>query len=213
MKLFFNTALLFFISTLFVTTTFSQTSIGLRAGMNLANVNYSGEGSDFSTYGGASQLMAGIVIENQLSYNFAIQPEFLYMKKGFKATSNVLSIETTTSFTFIEVPLLVKSGWRNERIKIEGLIGPSFGYMLGGKIKTETEEIDVVYDNINRLEIGLHFGAAFHLYNDFGAAFIDTRYVTGLSNLSKIEGQTVKSKGINLSIGFLYRMSDHGGGY
>jgi hypothetical protein len=141
-------------SCLFVSVSFSQmrTTMGFRAGINLATYAFKSTsttptGADFPIKN-ATLLTVGLPFEMIFNDNFAIQGELNYIQKGFvlKFDSPANSTQgfsfkgnSTFAVNWIEIPILAKVKFGSP-VSIGGglFFGPSIGYALSGKSKSTT---------------------------------------------------------------------------
>jgi len=206
----------------------AQASFGLRGGVNLSTWTINGEAEeelgDFQK--NRTSLLFGVISEIRFSDNLAIQPEINFIQKGTRfeesETDPVLgnaSFKLDYILNYIEVPVLLKGGAGFGAGRIDVLAGPSFGYALNGKQKSEitflgmtekeTEDIDFKEDEVSRTDFGLQFGAALSLNLGSSAKlFVDGRYLLGLTNLNTSENTssddwTPRNRGIALTAGVL----------
>ena len=92
-------------------------------------------------------IQVAIPVEIALNEMFALQPEIMFGAQGArleeseKATENGFlsesEIKATIQAQYLEVPVLGKFIFGSEAIKFHVLAGPSFGFGIGGKAKTE----------------------------------------------------------------------------
>ncbi len=173
----------------------AQFSIIPKAGISLANVNFDeDEEGQKSNLG----LVAGVGFNIPITSDnfFAIQPEILYVQKGFGYEVQNQSIKAYHNY--VDVPLLLKINFGGEAVKAYVNAGPSFGYWLGGKMKSDNQDIKIKFgdsgnitadeltynkDEVNRLDIGLQFGGGVGLGVGPGSLLLDARYGFGLTDI------------------------------
>ena len=96
---------------------FSQIKIGLKAGIDFCNVKFP-EPSDTKT---RVAFYSGLQTEIAAGKKFILQPELLYLQKGFRFSPIATSSGGHVGINYISVPLLV--GYRpTDKLKV--LIGP-----------------------------------------------------------------------------------------
>lgn len=196
-----------------------QVALGARVGMNIANVSYTQKNSGTTPeMKNVTQFLASIPLEIRFSPSFAIQPELSYLEKGFSIsqTYGSTSASSTVTFNYFDIPIVGKLGFTANKLQLDLLAGPRFGYLLGGKLKgestvsgrTTTEERNLNADDLktfNRFEVGLDFGASVQYpISNFKLVF-DVRYLLGLTDISNDspDNETVINRGISLSIGIM----------
>ena len=103
---------------------------GLKAGLNVSNV-YDTKGDDFVATG-AFGFAGGGFVTIPLGEYFAVQPEVLFSRKGFKGTGTILgssySYERTTNF--LDVPIL--AAFRPIKF-VSVVFGPQFSFFVKRK--------------------------------------------------------------------------------
>lgn len=190
-------------------------SLGLRAGANFATASMSIPNVT-STSSSTTQFAVSIPLELRFSPSFALQPELSYLGKGgvLKASDPLVSLESTQTFNYLDLPILAKYGFNFSGLQLDLLAGPRLGYMLNGKTKTtasilgvsNTEEKSLTADELketNRFETGVDFGVALQYpVGGFNLVF-DARYMLGFTNLVKDTNGTFKNRGVAVSIGIM----------
>ena len=216
---------------LFATITFAQNTmtgsdarIGIKAGVNLARIHYSGDNvSNLNEY-----------TKNNLGYNFTvfgdfgvgnnffIQPGISLQNKGtklegtFDLGSNTVTGTSTINVMAIEVPInaVYRIPTGNEGA-IHISAGPYVGFNVSGKSKVKvasgpgselgTQENDLEFgsktdDDLSSIDFGANFGLAYRLKNGL---LIGGNYGLGLSNLIPKDSQANNNnKATNRVLGF-----------
>jgi hypothetical protein len=145
---------------------------------------------------------------------FSVQPELLYVQKGYKAESagDVGTLRLTDSYNYLEVPVLGKINFGTERVKLYVNAGPSFAYALNGRFSQDISAGPLAFSNkgknifkaepdnstgtdeyldpkyFNRVDVGVQFGGGVGLAVGPGAVLLDARYGMGLTNFFKGNG-------------------------
>lgn len=188
----------------------AQFNIGFKAGVNLAKQKFDGQGFSISPDNRLG-FQVGAMAEVGLGQNLAIQPEVLFIQKGFKAEfDDPFTGEKTKSvltLNHVEVPLLVKYKIPSTGIGFFFTGGPALGYAASGKSEFDGESSkieDEDWEGYNRFEFGAHVGTGVLIPTGAGAVSIDVRYILGISNLNGDESDDTKAfnRGIGLSIGY-----------
>ncbi len=182
-----------------IQSTNAQTSVGIKAGINIANYSY--KAGDNDVLNGAkfnSQLggQLGFVVNTQVIENFAIRPELVLSSKG----SNIEFTDRSTMQLlsgYLDIPVnLVYGIPLSEKFKIDVFTGPYVGFGLGGYYRTEDPNGELISDGtikfkkepnitsedefyLNGFDAGLNFGLGFHL----GGLIVSYNYQFGLSNV------------------------------
>lgn len=210
----------------FYATSFAQVSIGLRGGLNLANI-YTTNGldnltSDFKYISGPT--IAG-VLEYSVNDNFALQTELAYTRKGFQTNVGTdinlfnvplpVGVTAESRFSYLELPVLAKVKFGNEIVKGYVMAGPSVGYATNGRLITRANALlefkisdtDLNLDAINyeRFEVGATVGAGVAFNTPVGQLFADARYNRGFTELYNIPivEEKIRNQGLAFNVGFL----------
>ncbi len=203
----------------------AQVSLGLRTGVTKSNMStisaIDAVTPDFKTITGTE---IAAIAEIAISDKFAIQPELVYTTKGFKIKEGLgidlfgfdlpLGLEAVTKLKYVEMPVLAKYKFGNNRLKGYISAGPSVGYAAKGKLKSRAKVIidipiyntDINLDNADRFDISANIGMGMSLSTKGGGqVFLDARYshgFNGLDNISVIDLEA-KNRSFGLTAGFL----------
>ncbi|HIB36970.1 porin family protein [Mesonia sp.] len=122
-----------------------ETSFGVKAGVNLANLNTDGD------IDGKTSFYLGAVAEFGLSESFALQPELVYSMQG----------ADELDLSYINIPVLAKY-YLVEGLAVE--VGPQFGFVVDDE-DTEAESIDfsAAIGAEYALDMGVFFQARYNL--------------------------------------------------
>ncbi|MEO1262273.1 MAG: porin family protein [Bacteroidota bacterium] len=203
-------------------------SFGLKTGVQSANVKvpgFIGDISQIPDFKSITTFNVGAVSEIGLHKNFAIQPELTFTQKGFKLSEDFdvnlfnvplpIGATAVTRFNYLEMPLLAKAKFGNERSNFYLLAGPTIGYAMSGKLDTRAKlliELDLFETPIDldavgyqRWEIGGMAGAGVSFNTGGGSQlFFDVRYSHGFSQPYDIPvvRERVQHNSIGVNIGF-----------
>lgn len=184
---------------------FSQT-IGIKAGLNLANLSAKFGGEDMDDLKMRTAFHIGAVAELPVSDLISIQPGLIISSKGSKI--DVDGYKSTMSPLYIDIPVDVKVGGELGSAKVYGAVGPYLGIGIAGKMKDEmngetTEESikwgsDENEDDWKRMDFGLGIGAG----AEFGAIGVGLTYQLGLTNLvpGGDDDNTAKTRNVMVSV-------------
>lgn len=178
-------------------TTYAQ-SFGLRAGVNLANVNVKTQGINVSPDTKAG-INAGAFINLPVSHAVSIQPELAYSGMGFKL--NVSGTTGTESANYLTLPVLVKVKVPKTGLGIYA--GPQYGLLLSAREKSQGQSEDVK-DMYKSSDFA---GVAGVEYGFKSGLFFTARYQFGLVNIAKSdpnENATVKNNCVSIMAGFRF---------
>jgi len=183
---------------------FAQISAGGRAGINIAKVSVKPSDVVETSIDNRLGITVAALVEIGISGGFAVQPEIVFVQKGWKEKYPFLDLEAEAIFNYFDVPILLKYKFGAETVKGYFAAGPTIGYAISGKTKVngEAEKIEDWRD-YNRFEIGVSLGAGIGFTAGSGTLFLDARYLLGLSDLSVDEDNTFKNKGISISVGYM----------
>jgi hypothetical protein len=156
--------------------------IGVKGGVNFSNM-YTEDVDDNNVL---TSFNAGLYASIPLTSALAIQPEFLYSRKGAElAYDNVFATgKAKFKLNYLEVPVLLKVNIA-ENFNIHA--GPYFAYLINADVTNETDsgnfnfEESLDNDDFNKFDYGLSAGLGFD-FNSFG---IGARYNYGLSTVGK----------------------------
>jgi hypothetical protein len=191
----------------------TTTRFGIRGGLNISNlkIKASAMGQSFSQSGDAIPTFhIGGMADIQLSEMFSIQPSLLLNGKGANISSDDGSGNTTTAKIrpfYLELPVLlvVRTTIPNSNLSIFGGVGPSVGYGLFGKAKSDGQSSDVFgSDGFKRFDFGIDLAAGVELPSGFQFSF---HFTPGLANIAPSSSDpsfdfSVKNKVLGFSIGY-----------
>ncbi|HLP37777.1 porin family protein [Lacibacter sp.] len=219
-KIFFSTALI--LSGAFITakaqstTTSSGISFGIRAGVNLQNINGKNANGDKLENKLLPRFQGGVTADIPLADQFYIQPGILYSGKGAK----LLDTDIKTSISYIDVPVtfLFKPMLGTGHMLLG--VGPYVGFAIAGKvsddngneekIKFENEVTQAQYDAdlyARRLDAGANLLVGYEMSSKFS---IQLNAQLGLAKINpEITGASgdktaSRNTGFGLSLGYRF---------
>ncbi len=161
-------------------------NLGVKAGLNISNLSYSGGELDVSSKSG---FFAGVMAEFSFSSKFSLQPEVLYSQQGAKTTYSNKFIENsdyqgTIKLDYINIPLIAKY-YLAKGVSIQA--GPQIGVLVNAKnnykdnfFGYENEDEFDLSDYTHSLDTSINLGLGYQYNNTF---YIDTRYNISLSDV------------------------------
>ncbi len=168
---------------------YAQPAIGLKGGLNLANVSGDVEDNSIRT---AFHLGAYATIK--FGDKLGFQPEILYNSIGTKIKDPDLG-DVDFVMNYISVPLMVNY-YINDMLALQA--GPQISFLSSADLKFDGGSIDFK-DFIKGNDMGLNFGAMLN----FGKLNATARYCLGLTNIDDTDSpDTVKNGVIQISLGF-----------
>ncbi len=234
MKNIFTTLLFLLFS---FSTLMAQVTVGPKVGFNLASINSSEKPEAGVDEGFLPGYNAGMAANFNFTDILSLYSELIYTQKGERVTTTFTFLgirEERFKEYFIQMPLFARGQFGGSQAKVFVHAGPSFGYWLGGKIKTETtfndtkteeesnikfvdektvdpENIELLNENYNRFEVGIGFGFGFLYKAGPGLIQFDTRYYLGMNDLNKqdpnlIGEQQLKNSLWSFSLAYLFQL-------
>lgn len=160
----------------------ANAQIGVKGGVNFSNM-YTEDVDDNNVL---TSFNAGLYASIPLTSSIAIQPEFLFSRKGAELAYDNAFVTGKAKFklNYIEVPVLVKVNL-TKNFNIHA--GPYFAYLIDGQVTNETDggtfnfEDNFDNDDFNKFDYGVSAGLGF----DFESIGIGARYNYGLSTVGK----------------------------
>ena len=171
----------------------AQTTFGVKAGLNIANLTGDTEGLNTSSL---TSFNAGAFANIPVSSQFSVQPEVLYSGEGAKATGGKLALN------YVNIPVLFQynnSGFYGE-------LGPQLGILTSAKAKPDDGDDTDIKDVLKSTNFSLAFGAGYKLAGGLG---FGVRYNLGLSNIADSDEGTLKSN--TFAVGVSYAFGKHSG--
>ncbi|WP_128547720.1 porin family protein [Larkinella soli] len=197
---------------LFSLSAFSQVRVGIRVGVHWSTV------LNEKLYTGRQLAPGGLVaipFQLPLSDRWGLRAEPTFVQKGWKTRIKIVNANGVSSETghlvqrheVIELPVLVT--YRKElssRLAVFGLLGPSVGYVVGGRLKVISKNAPDVNDKLifeRRIDTGLWAGGGLEFPVAGIPAFVDVRYHYGLSAYPNFKVYDTKptSTGFSVSVG------------
>lgn len=182
---------------LFSSVLFAQTQpkFGLKAGLNVANLNVENVDDLDSRLG----LNAGLLAHIHLSPQWGIQPELVYSQQGMKVKNNTSTEndDVTWKVDYVNIPVMVQYMFDNG-FRLQA--GPQIGLLVNGKIEDNADtEIDIK-DDLKKVDAGLGLGLGYLTYSGLG---IEARYNLGLSNINE-SGNDIKNRVFQVGLFYMF---------
>lgn len=164
----------------------AQFSLGLKGGLNFANLDV----SDIpGTYKNRTGYHLGAFALLKFA-NVGIQPEIIYSEQGAKVKDpNLSSFES--NFSYVNIPIMLKL------YTIAGLnlqVGPQFGFLTSAESGGQS-----VKDQLKGSDFSVGLGAGWDF--PFGLS-LDVRYNLGISDVSDVAAAQIKNQVWQVSAGF-----------
>lgn len=163
----------------------ASVSLGLKAGLNFANVNTT---SPTAAYNSRTGYHAGAFVNIKLT-KLAIVPEVIYSVQG--SDVSMATSSQAMELAYVNIPILVKF------YLVGGLnlqAGPQFGFLASA-----TQGGTDIKSFVKGSDTSIALGAGF----DISKFVIDARYNLGLSEINDTAGSAAaKNQVMQLSVGF-----------
>jgi opacity protein-like surface antigen len=184
------------------TVSFAQVQWGATAGLNMANVSYSGSGDMDSDMRLGIRL--GVTVDITLSDAMTLNTGAIYSVKGYSGEMEILDFTTFTvstvdydqSFNYIEVPLHVSYAVSDQ---FSLMAGPYLGILVGNSATLDGEDLDTDTDGMAAMDLGINVGAGFAITD---AISVNAAYQMGLTQLDE-DGES-DLYNTNILIGMTY---------
>ncbi len=216
---------LLFLSLLFSTASFAQstTSFGIKAG--LSNSGIKGETSTqlndlIDKTGGMvstqnrNGFYAGVYASIPLDETISIQPGINYVQRGYnmKGDLNIKGLgflganaKAQLQTDYIEIPLLVKL----KLDKFEVFAGPQVGYLMNANVKTTAGLLGInllnkdfdVSNQFNKWDAGLNFGLGYKITDNID---VSAGYDFGLSKVDANKNLSAYNRGVKVGLGISF---------
>ena len=167
--------------------------IGIKGGLNVANVFGDVKDNDFRT-----SIHVGLLAEIIVSDKFSIQPELLYSGQGYLYTTPAYS--NKLKLDYINLPVMCKFYLYKNSLAFEA--GPQVGFLVSAK----NSEKNTIIRDANKVDFGLGAGLNYELKS---GVFFQGRYNLGLTNTNasstfSYNYDRVANSVIQLSVGYLF---------
>lgn len=186
----------------------AQLSFGVKGGVNVAEFSFKDQGATIPQ-SSINGFTLGAVLEVGLGGNLFLQPEAIFIQKGSELNTSITGLKTNVNY--LDIPVLLKIKILNSNLlNINLLGGPSFGLALNGEETTAGgQTIDVNFggeNGLKRFDLGINAGGGVGINLGSIGVFGDVRYLFGVSNISEDANREIKNKGLNLSVGLMFKL-------
>lgn len=177
-------------------------SLGPTAGLNLSTISH----TDNSSY--LPGFNAGIIYNYSRHEHFAFGLAALYAQEGVAVDYG--SIKGYTKLNYLRLPLKFQYfvGDMDDKFRPKLYIGPSLGFLLGGKTKVASETGSFVStinrDDYNKFDAGVMGGLGFN-YRLAEATWLnfDVAYTYGLLDISDSQKDS-RNRNLNVNLGIAW---------
>jgi hypothetical protein len=200
---------LIFVFALALTSLTLNAQFGLKAGLNLANINVKGDGITLDTKM-LPTFHIGPTYAIAVSENFTINPSLLLTGRGFRLEFDAGPpdgvFKAKSSSFYLQLPVLAT--YKTEKLYIGA--GPYAGYALSERTKADGEDSEKgtignsVDDSLAPLDFGINAELGL-FFNKFG---IGLGYSLGLSDTTpkdvQMDGFSAKNNAITLGLTYMF---------
>ena len=180
---------------------------GLKAGLNIANLNFSGDVSPSTNP--VPNFHIGAFVEISIDEKWAFQPELIYSMQGAKFDmlyvegTDTYNTKNTFKLNYLNIPLMFK--YNENKLFFEA--GPQIGFLTSAKLKTEISGLGSGEQDAKELFKSIDFGLGFGLgYNFTDKLAVNARYNLGLTNIAETEsGENTEAKNSVFSFSLAYK--------
>lgn len=183
----------------FVLTTSSNAQFGIRKGIKAGYTFASVSDDDKNAYDEISSvknLSFGVSLEGSLLNLLHIQADVLYSPKGAAYETELGDADLETKY--LAIPVVLKKKFLPLTTHPYVLAGLEYDFLLSAKL-----DGDDIKDRLKSKDQNLVLGAGFELSLLTVSAYVEGRYLYGLSEIQK-EGDSVKNKGFQIYAGILF---------
>jgi hypothetical protein len=146
-----------------------QTAVGLKAGVNIANLSGDSHDPRIGLHG-------GLFVNRSISKKISIQPELLFSGEGVKYVW--AGVEHRWKLNYIQVPVMLQY-YPVSKIYVEA--GPQVGFLISAKDKLGEDSHANMKENINSVQFAIGAGLGIKVTN---MITLYGRYNFGLSDIT-----------------------------
>ena len=177
---------------------------GVKVGLNMASAS----GSDSDISGSDKKFHMGFAlggfVNMDLGNNLVLRPEVMYIQKGVNYEAG--SVESVTSLSYIDIPILVEYGVLQGNMPVNVFGGVNLAVLLSGEneISGGGAGVDGTTDiksDTSGFDYGLQFGVGTVINKNIA---VDVRYSLGLAKLDKDGDFNSTNSGFMLTGGYMF---------
>ncbi len=195
-----------FIITLAIVSQVQAQSFGVQAGFNFSSMLEKDDDGKDNNYKIAPGFNIGGVAEMPITDMFSVQAKLLFTSKGFNYKTSSSSTKVNCFLFYTEIPIMAKANFEISDIGVFGLLGPYFGFGLGGRLKSGSTTVSIDWgsdgnnDDLKRFDFGMSIGAGVNIsVFQFGM-----NYNLGLANISAYTDDGTKNKNRSFNLFAVY---------
>ncbi|MCW3111274.1 MAG: hypothetical protein JWQ09_5780 [Segetibacter sp.] len=148
---------------------------------------------------------AGLSLVYSAAEHFGIGLDAKYSFEGGKSQSG--NQTTTTDLNYFRLPLKAIYFFNSygKKVRPKVFVGPSFGFLAGGKTKIESPNLNATVDSkdyFNSFDFGVTAGAGLNIRLVKNTWFnADINYLHGISDIQKDINNTAHNRNVGLNVG------------
>jgi len=185
-----------------------STSIGIRAGVNIATISGAGNIYDNSNLKPGSSFSA--MVNYKFNSTWSLFGELGFEQKGFQNLKSANNIETRIirCFDYINIPIALRGTFPlNDKISLYGQLGPYNSFLVNSRYDEtrngESMQTVKTDKNIKSSDFGWWLGGGVE-FPIAGRKFIaDLRYCRGIMEVDKVNSD-LRNKSLSVSLGFWF---------
>lgn len=182
-----------------ITNVFSQsTSLGIRAGANLSNWNFSIAGVDSRSMLNPD---AGVFAVFLISKTFSLEPGVTYSILGSELNYGE-DEKIEYKLSYLQVPIMGKYVFANG---VGFFAGPQVAFLLDAKSKENKGANQDIKSVLNKTDFFIALGME---YNFPAGISIYVKYNAGLMNIYKQEGGVIKNYSFGLGVAYQFHFAE-----
>jgi len=197
----------------------SETRFGIKAGISTTNAYNVAEGWD-DAIDWKTGLTGGILVNYAFNECFSLQPELLYVQKGFGSVLLEDYIDLTVSLDYFELPVLAKYTFLpGKKFRPALFAGPSFAYCSSSTLTVSALifSADIDFSSLTHVtDFGFILGGGFDYELENGTIVVDARFDWGLTNvimsgdfeingdIHTIDEDDFKNYGLSVTLGYVF---------
>ena len=165
-----------------------EISFGVKGGLITTNVTgIPEEWEDEQSY--RTSFSGGVFMNYAFDEALSLQPELLYVPKGFKGVlyDGFINVEMTPSFDFLELPILLKYTFSgSDKFRPCVFLGPSIGIVMNSELKISVGWLSSGIDMssfTSDADFGIVAGAGIGYETKYGLLTFDARFQRGFTNI------------------------------
>jgi len=158
---------------LFFSNVSAQQAIGIKGGVNIANL---------SGFEGRSRVSghAGFFLHHTINKNWCFQPELLYSGEGQRYFSG--GVERTLALGYLQLPLMIQY-YPTPQVYFEA--GPQFGLLVSAQDKVDEESAHInAKDDFTAAQVAIGVGVGFKATEQL---ILYGRYNFGLTDVTRFD--------------------------